>query len=90
MSGIHRLEGSRPTAGGLVIKKKKNDDEPVAKVVQGSLLGLDLLAERKEKEKIAFKRPSEESRYVRFAVLKLETKNIVIVVETCGTLFQWW
>ena len=51
-------------AGGLVIKKKKSDDEEDQSskgVKQGSLLGLDRLAELKEKEKIAFKRPSDEN-----------------------------
>ena len=71
MSGIHRLEGSRPVAGGLVIKKKKSDaddeEESSKGVKQSSLLGLDRLAELKEKEKLAFKRPSDDSNH-RYAV----------------------
>lgn len=52
MSSIHRLEGSSNEVGGLIIKKKNNDDAlfkvPAPKK---SLLGLDVLAEKRRKEK---------------------------------------
>ena len=53
---IHRLEGSNSSVGGLVIRKKKsNEDEDKfaapAQLAQKSLLGLDRLAAIKEKEK---------------------------------------
>ncbi|XP_054725023.1 pre-mRNA-splicing factor ATP-dependent RNA helicase PRP16-like [Uloborus diversus] len=51
-SSIHRLEGSGNQVGGLIIKKKTNNDElfkvPAPKI---SLLGLDVLAEKRRKEK---------------------------------------
>lgn len=51
---VHRLEGSAPATGGLVIKKKDADD--VFKVPKPSLLGLDRLAEQKRKEREEQKR----------------------------------
>ena len=45
-SAPHRLEGSKSEVGGLVVKKKKTDDEIFAKP---SLLGLQKLAEEKRK-----------------------------------------
>ncbi len=57
---IHRLEGTE-TKGGLIIRKKKTDDEE-PKTPRSSLLGLDRLAAQREKEKEkgneAFRRPS--------------------------------
>lgn len=46
---IHRLEGSQNEVGGLIIKKRKSDDDNF-KVPKRSLLGLDVLALRKKKE----------------------------------------
>ena len=41
MSGLHRLEGSLPVAGGLVVKKKRADGEDTpSRGAQSSLLGL--------------------------------------------------
>ncbi|XP_070574858.1 pre-mRNA-splicing factor ATP-dependent RNA helicase PRP16-like [Ptychodera flava] len=54
---IHRLEGSSSQVGGLIIKKKPKDksDKPVFKnpneIPRASLLGLDVLAARKRKER---------------------------------------
>ena len=55
---IHRLEGSNTNvSGGLVIRKKKTNEEDISddfkppKLGQKSLLGLDKLAALKEKEK---------------------------------------
>ena len=56
---IHRLEGSNTSVGGLVIRKKKTNEEDnakfaspnIAQLGQKSLLGLDKLAQLKEKEK---------------------------------------
>lgn len=53
---MHRLEGSDPTAqvGGLIVKKKSAAAEPHvfrAPTPRTSLLGLDLLAAQKRKER---------------------------------------
>lgn len=53
---IHRLEGSDPAAqvGGLIVKKKSAAAEPHvfrAPTPRTSLLGLDLLAAQKRKER---------------------------------------
>lgn len=53
---MHRLEGSDPTAqvGGLIVKKKSAASEPHvfrAPTPRTSLLGLDLLAAQKRKER---------------------------------------
>ena len=53
---IHRLEGSNSSVGGLVIRKKKsNEDEDKfaapAQLGQKSLLGLDRLAAIKQFER---------------------------------------
>ena len=53
---MHRLEGSDAAAqvGGLLIKKKSAADEPHvfrAPTPRASLLGLDLLAAQKRKER---------------------------------------
>jgi pre-mRNA-splicing factor ATP-dependent RNA helicase DHX38/PRP16 len=60
---IHRLEGTGPQVGGLVIRKKKTEDDEdsprVAKLPHlenKSLLGLDKLAELKEKERAMAKK----------------------------------
>lgn len=44
MDGVHRLEAPEPQAGGLVIKKKKEDKKDVFKIP--SKFGLDLLAKK--------------------------------------------
>jgi pre-mRNA-splicing factor ATP-dependent RNA helicase DHX38/PRP16 len=51
---IDRLEGSAKEVGGLIIKKKiaSNEDEFVFKKPRISLLGLDLLAEEKQNQKL--------------------------------------
>ncbi|GFT90482.1 pre-mRNA-splicing factor ATP-dependent RNA helicase PRP16 [Nephila pilipes] len=51
-STIHRLEGSTNETGGLIIKKKSTDDG-IFKVPapKKSLLGLDVLAEKRRQEK---------------------------------------
>lgn len=46
--GLHRLEGSTSSSGGLVIKKKSNDS--AFKVPKPSLLGLDKLAAAKREQ----------------------------------------
>ncbi|KRY50191.1 putative pre-mRNA-splicing factor ATP-dependent RNA helicase mog-1 [Trichinella britovi] len=46
---LHRLEGSKQTGGGLVIKKRKEDNKSLDPKV--SLLGLDKLAEAKRAER---------------------------------------
>lgn len=51
---VHRLEGSAPSTGGLVVKKK--DADGVFKVPKPSLLGLDRLAAEKRKERDEQKR----------------------------------
>jgi pre-mRNA-splicing factor ATP-dependent RNA helicase DHX38/PRP16 len=53
---VHRLEGSGEVKGGLIIRKKKNEDD--FKAPKASLLGLDKLAALKEKER---KESEEES-----------------------------
>uniref|UniRef100_A0A4W5MHX4 Pre-mRNA-splicing factor ATP-dependent RNA helicase PRP16 n=1 Tax=Hucho hucho TaxID=62062 RepID=A0A4W5MHX4_9TELE len=55
-ASLHRLEGSDPTAqvGGLIVKKKSAAEEPHvfrAPTPRTSLLGLDLLAAQKRKER---------------------------------------
>lgn len=52
---LHRLEGTSHQRGGLQIKKKPNDSEHFKKPLlsTGSLLGLDVLAERKRQLKEA-------------------------------------
>lgn len=57
--GIHRLEGSSSSVGGLVIKKEQK--EPTFKVPKPSLLGLDKLAAARRKE-----REKEASRLISF------------------------
>ena len=58
---IHRLEGSGEVKGGLVIRKKKPDDD--FKVpAKASLLGLDKLAAVKVKER----RENEENAAKKF------------------------
>lgn len=52
---VDRLEGSAPSTGGLVIKKKK-DADGVFKVPQPSMHGLDRLAAEKRKEREEQKR----------------------------------
>lgn len=54
VDNVDRLEGSAPSTGGLVIKKK--DADSVFKVPKPSLLGLDRLAEQKRKEREEQKR----------------------------------
>ncbi|GBM31022.1 Pre-mRNA-splicing factor ATP-dependent RNA helicase PRP16 [Araneus ventricosus] len=53
-SSIHRLEGSNDQVGGLIIKKK-SDDDALFKVPapKKSLLGLDVLAEKRRKEQLS-------------------------------------
>ncbi|CAL1270973.1 unnamed protein product [Larinioides sclopetarius] len=53
-SSIHRLEGSNDQVGGLIIKKK-SDDDALFKVPapKKSLLGLDVLAEKRKKEQLS-------------------------------------
>ena len=49
---VHRLEGSGPSVGGLVIRKKQSDDSQIKfKAPSVSKLGLDRLAAKKEQEK---------------------------------------
>jgi pre-mRNA-splicing factor ATP-dependent RNA helicase DHX38/PRP16 len=50
MEGVHRLEAPEPQAGGLVIKKKK-DDEKKDVFKLPSKFGLDLLAKKLRKER---------------------------------------
>ncbi|XP_015914120.1 pre-mRNA-splicing factor ATP-dependent RNA helicase PRP16 [Parasteatoda tepidariorum] len=53
-SNLHRLEGSSNEVGGLFVKKKSSDDElfkvPAPRKLK-SLLGLDVLAEQRRKER---------------------------------------
>ncbi|XP_055930995.1 pre-mRNA-splicing factor ATP-dependent RNA helicase PRP16-like [Argiope bruennichi] len=53
-SSIHRLEGIDNQVGGLIIKKK-SDDDALFKVPapKKSLLGLDVLAEKRRKEQLS-------------------------------------
>jgi hypothetical protein len=65
---IHRLEGSGEVRGGLVIRKKKAEDD--FKTPQSSLLGLDKLAALKEKEK---ERLSSDDKQNESAAKKLKS-----------------
>lgn len=73
---IHRLEGT-VTQGGLIIRKKKNDDS-VDKFAmpKTSALGLDKLAAKKEKEKKELAEKLEEKkRVLEETVEKVEETN---------------
>lgn len=64
---MHRLEGSDPSAqvGGLIVKKKSAAAEPHvfrAPTPRTSLLGLDLLAAQKRKEREAKEQESGDDR----------------------------
>ncbi|XP_035229076.1 pre-mRNA-splicing factor ATP-dependent RNA helicase PRP16-like [Stegodyphus dumicola] len=62
-SSLHRLEGITNQKGGLIIKKKTSDDNlfkiPAPKK---SLLGLDVLAEQRRKEKILDEKEKSEQK----------------------------
>lgn len=63
---LHRLEGSDPSAqvGGLIVKKKSAASEPHvfrAPAPRTSLLGLDLLAAQKRKERQEAEAEAEQS-----------------------------
>ena len=63
--GVHRLEGSVPSVGGLVIRKKQSDNSGIKfKAPSMSKLGLDNLAAKKEQEKrdSGFVKPSSGKR----------------------------
>lgn len=66
---VHRLEGTSEEVGGLIIKKKINEDGLIFKAPtpRVSKLGLDLLAAKKRKEKeLEELESTKKSRYLSY------------------------
>jgi pre-mRNA-splicing factor ATP-dependent RNA helicase DHX38/PRP16 len=68
---IHRLEGSgkSSSSGGLIVRKKKAEDQVEFKEPKVSLLGLDKLAAIKEKERRELEAKGETESAKRFKLL---------------------
>lgn len=79
MDDIHRLEGSTPQSGGLIIKKKKSDDKKDVFKIPVSKFGLDVLAKKLKKEReqgllSSFKDDDEDEESKKYSI-KQENKN---------------
>ena len=70
---VHRLEGSGEVKGGLIIRKKKVEDD--FKAPKASLLGLDKLAALKEKERKENEEESSASKRFKSVEKKEESRK---------------
>ncbi len=105
-SSLHRLEGSDPSVqvGGLIVKKKSASSEQHvfrAPAPRTSLLGLDLLAAQKRKEregkerqddqpkksKVSSYKDWEEGKVIRGLMMKIKKMTIAGLKKRKGGLF---
>ncbi|KAL7027917.1 hypothetical protein ACKWTF_005655 [Chironomus riparius] len=75
MEDVHRLEGSTPQTGGLIIKKKNSDDKKDVFKIPVSKFGLDVLALKLKKERengllSSFKDDDEDEESKKYSIKK--------------------